>query len=204
MPSTAKNTEQELDTRQVILEAAYEEIHVRGFQAASLSKILSSTNVTKGALYHYFPTKLALGYAVVDEILADHIQQQWVQPLLQAEDAIDVFKNIIMQLGGEITEEDIQCGCPLNNLAQEMAPIDEGFRSRVEAVYHAWRKGIEKALVKGQENGFVSKDVNVTSAAMMVVASLEGCMGLAKNAQSKKVLLQCGQSVMDYLESLRP
>ena len=33
MPSTAKNTEQELATRQVILEAAYEEIHARGFQA---------------------------------------------------------------------------------------------------------------------------------------------------------------------------
>jgi TetR/AcrR family transcriptional repressor of nem operon len=37
----------------------------------------------------------------------------------------------------------------------------------------------------------------------MVVASLEGCMGLAKNAQSKKVLFQCGQSIIDYLESLR-
>ena len=37
----------------------------------------------------------------------------------------------------------------------------------------------------------------------MIVASLEGCMGLAKNAQSKKVLFQCGQSVVDYLESLR-
>ncbi len=58
MSSTAKNTEQELATRQVILEAAYEEIHARGFQGASLSKILSSTSLTKGALYHYFPTKL--------------------------------------------------------------------------------------------------------------------------------------------------
>ncbi|QMU61732.1 MAG: TetR family transcriptional regulator [Gammaproteobacteria bacterium] len=203
MPSTAKNTEQEVATRQVILEAAYEEIHARGFQGASLSKILSSTNVTKGALYHYFPTKLELGYAVVDEILAEHIQQQWVQPLLETDDPIANFKNIIMQTGGEITEEDIQCGCPLNNLAQEMAPIDEGFRSRVEAVYRSWRKGIESALLIGQEKGFVKKEVNVKSVSTMVVASLEGCMGLAKNAQSKKVLFQCGQSIIDYLESLR-
>lgn len=203
MPSTAKNIEQELATRQVILEAAYEEIHARGFQGASLSKILSSTSVTKGALYHYFPTKLALGYAVVDEILADHIQQQWVQPLLESDDPITSFTNIIAQSGGEITEEDIQCGCPLNNLAQEMAPVDEGFRSRVELVYRSWRKGIESALRNGQEKGFVKKEVNVTSVATMIVASLEGCMGLAKNAQSKKVLFQCGQSVIDYLESLR-
>jgi len=203
MQIEATDTEQELATRQVILQAAYEEIHMRGFQAASLSKILANTNVTKGALYHYFPTKLALGYAVVDEILAEHIQQQWVQPLLNADDPISSFKNIIMQSGEEITEENIQCGCPLNNLAQEMAPIDEGFRSRVEAVYRSWRKGIESALLKGQEKGFVKNEINVTSVATMVVASLEGCMGLAKNAQSKKVLFQCGQSVIDYLESLR-
>ena len=203
MPSTAKNTEQEIATRQVILEAAYEEIHARGFQGASLSKILSSTSVTKGALYHYFPTKLALGYAVVDEILAEHIQQQWVQPLLETDDPISNFKDIIMQTGGEITEEDIQCGCPLNNLAQEMAPIDEGFRLRIEAVYDSWRLGIESALSKGQENGFVRKEINVVSVATMVVASLEGCMGLAKNSQSKQVLFQCGKSVIDYLESLR-
>ena len=203
MQIAATDTEQELATRQVILQAAYEEIHKRGVQAASLSKILANTNVTKGALYHYFPTKLALGYAVVDEILAEHIQQQWVQPLLNADDPISSFKNIIMQSGEEITEENIQCGCPLNNLAQEMAPIDEGFRSRVEAVYRSWRKGIESALLKGQEKGFVKNEINVTSVATMVVASLEGCMGLAKNAQSKKVLFQCGQSVIDYLESLR-
>lgn len=203
MQTAVTDIEQDIATRQVILQAAYEEIHVRGFQAASLSKILANTNVTKGALYHYFPTKLALGYAVVDEILTEHIQQQWVQPLLEADDPISSFKKIIMQSGGEITEEDIQCGCPLNNLAQEMAPIDEGFRSRVEAVYRSWRKGIENALLKGQEKGFVKKEINVTSVATMIVASLEGCMGLAKNAQSKKVLFQCGQSVVDYLESLR-
>jgi len=203
MLSTAKNTDQELATRQVILEAAYEEIHIRGFQAASLSKILANTDVTKGALYHYFPTKLELGYAVVDEILADHIQMQWVQPLLETDDPITAFKNIIIQSGQEISEEDIQCGCPLNNLAQEMAPVDEGFRARVEAVYRSWRKGIEKALEKGQAKGFVNKDVNPVSVATMIVASLEGCMGLAKNAQSQKVLFQCGRSIIDYLESLR-
>jgi len=161
MQTAVTDIEQDIATRQVILQAAYEEIHVRGFQAASLSKILANTNVTKGALYHYFPTKLALGYAVVDEILTEHIQQQWVQPLLEADDPISSFKKIIMQSGGEITEEDIQCGCPLNNLAQEMAPIDEGFRSRVEAVYRSWRKGIENALLKGQEKGFVKKKLTL-------------------------------------------
>lgn len=203
MQTAATDTEEELATRQVILQAAYEEIHVRGFQAASLSKILANTNVTKGALYHYFPTKLALGYAVVDEILAEQILQQWVQPLLQTDDPVTGLIQIIKQAGQELTEEDIYCGCPLNNLAQEMAPVDEGFRSRVEFVYEAWRRGTETAFKNGQDKGFVKKEINATSVATMIVASLEGCMGLAKNARSKKMLYQCGESVMDYLQSLR-
>ena len=57
MQSASTNSEQNLVTRQIILQAAYEEIYARGFQAASIAKILSTTDVTKGALYHYFPTK---------------------------------------------------------------------------------------------------------------------------------------------------
>lgn len=195
--------QQEFDTRDKILLAAYEEIHSLGFQAASLNKILASTNVTKGALYHYFSNKLELGYAVVDELLSVEIQNQWVTPLLKTDDPLSALIEIIIQSGDEITEEDIQFGCPLNNLAQEMAPVDEGFRSRVEAIYSAWRKGIEQALENGQNKGTVKSDINVTSVATMIVASLEGCMGLAKNAQSKKVLFQCGQSIIDYLDSLK-
>ena len=203
MQAESSHQQQELDTREKILHAAYEEIHSLGFQAASLNKILASTSVSKGALYHYFSTKLELGYAVVDELLAVEIQNRWVEPLLETDDPIQALKEIIMQSGKEITEEDIQCGCPLNNLAQEMAPVDEGFRSRVEAIYKYWRKGTAKALVHGQKMGAVKKDIDAKSVATMLVASLEGCMGLAKNAQSKKVLFQCGQSIMDYLDSLK-
>ena len=203
MQTSLQVAAQDSDTRQIILQAAFEEMHVRGYQAASLTKILSSTNLTKGALYHYFPNKLELGYAVVDELLANQIHSQWVAPLLDAEDPIAAFMLIIIQAGQEISEADIQCGCPLNNLAQEMAPIDDGFRSRIESIYEMWRAGIEQALAQGQQKGFVKKDINLKSVAIMIVASLEGCIGLAKNAQSKKVLYQCGQSIMDYLNGLR-
>ncbi len=203
MQANPETITRDSETRQIILQAALDEIHVHGYQAASLTKILSSTNLTKGALYHYFPTKLELGYAVVDELLANQIHAQWVAPLLESDDPISAFIKIIMQVGQEISEADIQCGCPLNNLAQEMSSVDEGFRSRIEAIYEMWRNGIEAAFKQGQQNGFVKKDLDTKSIATMTVASLEGCIGMAKNAKSKKVLYQCGQSVKDYLESLR-
>jgi len=43
-------------TREKILDAAFHEIHRYGFQSASLANILERTGLTKGALYHHFPT----------------------------------------------------------------------------------------------------------------------------------------------------
>jgi AcrR family transcriptional regulator len=60
-------------TRDKLLKAAFEEIYRRGFQAASLDTILAKAGVTKGALYHHFPDKGALGYAVVRGFLL----QRW-------------------------------------------------------------------------------------------------------------------------------
>ena len=143
-----QQTTHESTTRQIILQAAFEEIHVSGFQAASLAKILSTTGVTKGALYHYFPNKMALGYAVVEEVITVQIFEQWVEPLSKSNNPITALKQIMYEAGQNITNDDIQSGCPLNNLAQEMAPVDEGFRNRIEHVYKLWRKEIEQALFR--------------------------------------------------------
>ncbi len=64
-------------TRDKLLHAAFEEIYRRGFQAASLDTILTKAGVTKGALYHHFPDKAALGYAVVDEVVTGLLLKRW-------------------------------------------------------------------------------------------------------------------------------
>lgn len=66
-------------TRTRILEAAHEEIYQHGYQGMRIEAILQKTNLAKGALYHHFPNKLSLGYAVVEEILMEHFQTLWNQ-----------------------------------------------------------------------------------------------------------------------------
>ncbi len=193
----------ESQAREQILQAAFDEIHRVGFQAASLSRILAHTGLTKGALYHHFGSKLALGYAVVDELLAEYLREIWLRPLENADDPIQAMIRSLRKMGDSIGEEDLALGCPLNNLAQEMAPIDEGFRQRLEAIYSEWRNGIETALLRGQKKGIVRKDINPQNTAATIVATMEGCIGMAKNAQSRELLLQCGQGIVQYLGSLR-
>ncbi|MBV2120447.1 MAG: TetR/AcrR family transcriptional regulator [Candidatus Thiodiazotropha sp. (ex Ctena orbiculata)] len=190
-------------TRQALLEAAYEEIYRNGFQAASLNTILERTGVTKGALYHHFGSKQKLGYAVIEEIISEKLDREWLIPIQQPGHPIDVMIDVIQLAGQQITSQQIDQGCPLNNLAQEMSPIDPGFRQRIDHLYRKWQESIEKILRDGQQGGTVNPSIDPADAALFILASLEGCMGIAKNAQSIDELKRCAQGLFGYLDSLR-
>ena len=190
-------------TRQKILESAYREIHRNGFQAASLTPILERTGVTKGALYHHFPNKQTLGFAVLDEFIKNTVLQFWLRPLEEYTDPIDGLKSLIGEAGKNISNEDVLLGCPLNNLCLEMSPINDGFRQRVNQIYELWREAFARALRSGQANGTVSKHIDATNSATFIVASLAGCRSLAKSTRSRDVLTACGQNLIRYLDTLR-
>ncbi len=191
------------ETRQKLLESAFDEIHKVGFQAASLSKILKDTGITKGALYHHFSNKLELGYAVVDEIILAFFQQVWIDPLRETDDPITAIQQILATTGEKMTHEDARLGCPVNNLAQEMSPIDEGFRQRTVAIYDAWRDELEAAIERGKKAGTVREEADAHRMAILFVATLEGCMGLAKSTQSLEMLIECGNGLIEHLELFR-
>jgi len=190
-------------TRQLLLEAAFNEMYRYGFQAASLSRILKNTGVTKGALYHHFSSKTELGYAVVEEIIATSIEEFWIKPLQASDNPIDTFTELMHRAAEETGAEMLRLGCPLNNLAQEMSPIDDGFRERLEQIYSAWREAIAAALKSAQQRGQVRSDVDPEQTAIFVLAALEGCVGSAKAAQSMDMLYACGNGLVHYLNGLR-
>src|SRR5437868_13313109 len=82
-------------TRQRLLQAAFQEVYHSGFRGSDLKAILDRAGVTKGALYHHFESKEALGYAVVDEVLATRMRDKWLRPLERAEDPIDALACIV-------------------------------------------------------------------------------------------------------------
>jgi TetR/AcrR family transcriptional regulator, transcriptional repressor for nem operon len=188
-------------TRERLLHAASREIYRSGFQSASLDTILASAGVTKGALYHHFKNKEALGYAVVEEVIFPNVRGQWVRPLQSVKDPIDALIGIVR--GISVRPEDVCGGCQLNNLAQEMSPLDTGFRKRLEAIFDAWREAAAFVLRQGQIRGSVRRDVEPTDAAGLLIAMVEGYGSLAKNAQDPKVIKAGVENIVGWLRSLR-
>jgi TetR/AcrR family transcriptional regulator, transcriptional repressor for nem operon len=189
-------------TRERVLQAAFREIYRLGFQSASLDTILASAGVTKGALYYYFKSKQALGYAVVEEVIGPDNQGEWVRPLQSGKDPIETLIGIVQGLS--VRPEDVRGGCQLINLAQEMSPLDAGFRKRLATIFDAWREAVASALREGQTRGSVRRDVVPADAAGLLIAMVEGYGSLAKNAQDPKVMEAGIRNIVDWLRSLRP
>jgi AcrR family transcriptional regulator len=188
-------------TRERLLQAAFREIHRSGFRAMDLKSLLQQAGVTKGALYHHFVSKEALGYAVVEDVIAPITREQWLRPLQACLNPVDALIGIV--LATSLRPEDVRCGCPLNNLSQEMATLDEGFRHRTAQVFADWHAGIAAALERGQGRGLVRPELDPGAAATHLIALYEGYLSLAKNARQVRVLQSGQRSMIDYLQSLR-
>lgn len=190
-------------TRELLLQAAFREIYRYGFQSAGIDAILAATNVTKGALYHHFRNKEALGYAIVEEVVAKLTADRWMVPLQQSKekDPIDALIGIVQALPNR--PKDVKRGCPLVNLAQEMSLLDEQFRRRLQRIFRAWHEWIAMALRKGQWEGTVRRDLVPEETASFLIAMIEGYEVLAKNAQDAKVWNMGIGNIVHWLKSLR-
>lgn len=94
-----------------------------------------AAGVTKGALYYPFESKETLEYAVIEEIIGPNLRPMWLRPLQRGKDPIDALIEIVQ--GISVRPKDVRGGCELNNLNQEMSPLDAGFRKRIAILFPA-------------------------------------------------------------------
>ena len=189
-------------TRDQILKAAFRAVYEQGLSATSLDAVLARAGLTKGALYHHFDCKQALGCALVDEVLAPMVLAQWVEPLRGTEDPITALRELLQAQAP--SADVLRFGCPLNNLAQEVSSQDDELRRHLEAVMVRWVAALRDALARGQGAGTVRADADPERVARFVVAAIEGAISLAKTARDPAVLRGSYEELGSYLEALRP
>jgi TetR/AcrR family transcriptional regulator, transcriptional repressor for nem operon len=192
-------------TRRKILDAAFVEFYAHGFQGGSLNHVVDSAGTTKGALFHHFDSKQELGYAVLDELIGPLLLARWLEPLDDSTEPItDIQRAFRHYVEADIASGHWLHGCPLNNLAQEMSPLDEGFHTRINRLYELWRERYAAALARGIEAGTVRANVAPRNVAALIVAAQMGIWGTGKSSRNPAVMRQAAEGVCDYLASLRP
>lgn len=190
-------------TRSRILQAAHEEMYEHGFQGLRIDAVLKRTGLAKGALYHYFPTKFALGYAVVDEVILGYFHFNWGTLLDSSHDPLQAMKGFFKRKCDDIESGECPNGCPLTNLVQEMSVIDEGFHQRLKAVMMNIVGVVSQALQQGQADGIVRKDIEPQRISAFLLSSYQGIMGTAKCMKSMDLAKDLFGSLCDYVDTLR-
>ena len=191
------------DTRLRIVQAAFREFYQNGFQGTGLGAIVDRAGVSKGALYNHFASKQELGYVVVDEVITSGVDRFWLKPFRAMEDPIDAALALFGSVADNPPLDLFVYGCPANNLIQEMAPLDPGFRSRLVRLMAFWTDGMAAAFREGQNRGWVRPDIEAQDIALFILATFEGGVGLAKNCQDPSLFARTIEQLRMYLESLR-
>ncbi len=198
-----KKTRNPQKTRQRLLQSASEEIHKHGFQGMRVDEVLRKAGLQKGAFYHHFSSKVDLGYAVLEEQVNPLLETIWIEPLKSIKNPITDFPKMLEQLFKDIPSNMLEHGCPLNNLAQEMASQDAGFQERVVILFDNWITAYTQLFEEAQANGHVQKDINAEDIARFLVAILEGCISIFKAEQSPAQWQACQSQIKVYLHAIK-
>ncbi|MEE9351030.1 MAG: TetR/AcrR family transcriptional regulator [Thiotrichaceae bacterium] len=190
-------------TRQKLLTTAFEEIHSHGFQGMRVDEVLRKTGLQKGAFYHHFKSKLELGYAVLDEQIQLMLETTWLEPLKGIENPLIDFPKLLASHPDRIPRSMRVHGCPLNNLAQEMASQDDGFQQRVAGLFDSWIKAYTQLFEEAQTKGYVRADIDAAEIARFLVGVLEGSISILKAERSPQQWLACQSQIEVYFKGLQ-
>lgn len=179
--SGRKNNPQEMRRR--IIDAAFELFAHDGYNSTPMHAVRDRAGTSSGAFAHHFPTKHALGMAVIRERVADAIDRTWIQPLAGAPDARSGIGSVFDGVIAEIDRNRAVSGCPLGNLAAELSTQDEALRIEIDRIFSRWEEAIRTAL-----SAEGCPDEDSAHIACLVVASFSGAMIQAKARQSADAL----------------
>jgi TetR/AcrR family transcriptional repressor of nem operon len=131
------------EARARLIDAARSMVRHRGFAATSVDDLCAAAGVTKGAFFHHFPSKEALGVALVDDwtqmtaaMFAQHPYNALPDPLDRVFAYIDLRRELLGQPLPEFS-------CVAGTTVQEVYESSPAIRTAAE---HSIRSGFDHVL----------------------------------------------------------
>lgn len=190
------------ETREKILARCFEAICENGFTNLRTDKEIKRLKITKGAFYHYFPGKLELGYAVIDEVIMPLYLQKWAALENLNQGISSALNKIIEDEKNRCTDQTVKRGDVLANLMLEMSHEDETFRKKLEEVLEAQVKILQRAILTGKAAGEMKPQIDARSMAYSLIGQIQGCYSIAKTRASRDVFTLMVNALQRQLREL--
>jgi TetR/AcrR family transcriptional repressor of nem operon len=189
-------------TRDRILATARDLFHRQGFSAVGINTICRAAGVVKGSFYHFFPSKQALLEAVMECHQAELIEE------LEAanREAPDGRGRVLAQFSRLLDSAERQkaaqgrvLGCPIGALASETAAANEPARRASLAVFRAWSRLLAEQVRAGIADGSIAGSVDAESAALSLLAVIQGMSTLGRSFDDPALLRTIAQNTVKRL-----
>ncbi|HMN36731.1 MAG TPA: TetR/AcrR family transcriptional regulator [Hyphomicrobium sp.] len=157
-------------TRPALLKEAEALIRTRGYSAFSYADLAERVGIRKASIHHHFPTKEALGAALVDEYLERFLAD--LAALRERE--LDTVGRL--NAYGDFFASGLKEGLmPLcGALASDVAFLPASMKVRVERFFRLHLDWLEDVLKEGVKAKDLRSDVKPQQAARLILSVLQG------------------------------
>ncbi|MBC2877821.1 MULTISPECIES: ScbR family autoregulator-binding transcription factor [Streptomyces] len=151
-------------TRRTILEAAAAVFDERGYDAATITEILTRAEVTKGALYFHFASKEDLALAVIDAQLTE--SPATLEPLVTSR--MQQLVDMGLVFAHRLRTDPLLRGSVRLTLEHGSTSLNRS------GPFHGWSQVHSRVLTEGKERGEVLPHVVPADTAELIVGAYAG------------------------------
>ena len=180
-PTEPKAPQKRRSARDKLIDAAHATIRYKGFAATSVEELCIAAGVTKGAFFHHFVSKEALGVAAA-EAWTDRAEQHvftlpaWTKIVDPLERYLGHIDFRLAMLDGPI--EDFTCF--VGTMVQESFATSDPIRTACNASITAYAERLAEDIQAAINLYGVRGDVTALSLAYYTQAALQGAFIMAK------------------------
>ncbi len=164
------------DTASRILDVAERLVQSRGFNGFSYADVAAELNITKASLHYHFPSKAALGEALIARYAA-----RFAEALVAIDGRLADPREKLHAYAGlyaDVLQGERMCLCGM--LAAEYQTLPEPMRDEVIGFFNDNEAWLVSVLSQGQADHLLELSGPPGETARMIISGLEGAMLVAR------------------------
>lgn len=197
---TAPDPEDGGGTSARILDVAQRLAQTRGFNAFSYADISAEVGLTKAALHYHFPSKAALGEALIGRYTArflgalDEIDLSGADPARCLRSYVDLYAKVLA--------EDRMCLCGV--LAADYDTLPDAMQREVIRFFDLNETWLAGVLERGLASGTLRFAGAASEEAQLIVGTLEGAMLVARTYHDQRRFAGTAERLLTELGAADP
>ena len=189
--------------RNEVLEKAMQAFWRRGYEATSVQDLVLATGINRGSMYDTFGDKRGLFQAAVAFYISN-VSARRLKKVTESDAALEAIRDYFEDLVAFSVKDGRELGCLITNSVVELAPHDAPIGDMLRDSFGRVEEVFRRALIRAQEAGELSLDVNAKAVARFLTATANGIRVFARADADAETMRDVVDSALSVIEGQRP